>query len=654
MKNLSFGMLLLAAPSMAAEIVDITELNSSSFGHRTGQDEAPSFRTEHSLTIGGQEWSRMQQLYQGLAVYGYSIVQGSGNGVLNEREGSVVTGISEDVDTTTPTLNSSEAIELARTSKGVAGTSPANARLLITLDSTQKARLAYLVDFIYQSGDSIARPFTMIDAHSGEVIDQWEGLARQEARGYGGNQKSGRYDFSSGSNYGPMQVSADCRMETPNVRTIDMRHQQYGGVVHQFNCPVNTARPVNGAYSPLNDAHFFGQKVFDLYREWLGVNPLRQQLVMRVHYGSNYGNAFWDGRQMTFGDGNSSTYPFATWDVIAHEVSHGFTEQHSGLQYRGMSGGINESFSDVSGAALGQFLHGSFSWKVGEHVMKHSEAMRYFIQPSRDGASIDHVSRYYNGMDVHHSSGVFNKAFYHLATSKEWDIRKAFTAYATANRLYWGPTTDFQQGADGICKAAAKLGYDTSAVTKAFAQVGIRTTQCPNTVPPPQPEPIPEQPLEIKADQVLSLSLNSGEERHFRIPVSTSGMIWLQTYGGTGDIDLYASVGKRASINSYDCRSIQHGNDEVCGFEAIKGQHLYVMVRARIARSSAYLRATEEKLDNSCQQLTQWKPDSLYRTGNEVVHRSNQFGYRYRALVNNSNAHPFASPSVWQYISRCD
>ncbi|MCZ8499831.1 hypothetical protein O9929_26000 [Vibrio lentus] len=43
-------------------------------------------------------------------------------------------------------------------------------------------------------------------------------------------------------------------------------------------------------------------------------------------------------RQMTFGDGNQSMYPLATWDVIAREVSHGFTEQNSGLEYRGMSG----------------------------------------------------------------------------------------------------------------------------------------------------------------------------------------------------------------------------------------------------------------------------------------------------------------------------
>ena len=64
-------------------------------------------------------------------------------------------------------------------------------------------------------------------------------------------------------------------------------------------------------------------------------------------------------------------------------------------------------FSDVAAAALSEYVHGSFNWKMGEHVMKHSDAMRYFIQPSQDGVSIDHVNQYYNGIDVHHSSGIF-------------------------------------------------------------------------------------------------------------------------------------------------------------------------------------------------------------------------------------------------------
>ena len=72
-------------------------------------------------------------------------------------------------------------------------------------------------------------------------------------------------------------------------------------------------------------------------------------LTMRVHYKKNYENAFWDGRQMTFGDGATRFHPLVCLDVTAHEVSHGFTQQNSNLRYKYQSGGMNEAFSDMSG-----------------------------------------------------------------------------------------------------------------------------------------------------------------------------------------------------------------------------------------------------------------------------------------------------------------
>ena len=138
-------------------------------------------------------------------------------------------------------------------------------------------------------------------------------------------------------------------MTSPNVDTLNMNHATTGGAIHQFTCPENTVKEINGAYSPLNDAHYFGNVVFDMYRNWYNTAPLTFKLKMRVHYSRNYENAFWDGSQMTFGDGATTFYPLVSLDVAAHEVSHGFTEQNSGLVYSGQSGGINEAFSDMAG-----------------------------------------------------------------------------------------------------------------------------------------------------------------------------------------------------------------------------------------------------------------------------------------------------------------
>ncbi|MEI8640348.1 hypothetical protein P4S68_01815 [Pseudoalteromonas sp. Hal099] len=101
---------------------------------------------------------------------------------------------------------------------------------------------------------------------------------------------------------------------------------------------------VNGAYSPLNDAHAFGTAVFDMYQQWYNTAPLTFQLLMRVHSGDNWENATWNGQAMTFGDGADRFYPLVSLDIVSHEVSHGFTSQNSNLIYAEQSGGINESF----------------------------------------------------------------------------------------------------------------------------------------------------------------------------------------------------------------------------------------------------------------------------------------------------------------------
>jgi vibriolysin len=71
-------------------------------------------------------------------------------------------------------------------------------------------------------------------------------------------------------------------------------------------------KTINGAYSPLNDAHYFGGVIFNMYNAYIGKAPLSFQLVMKVHYSTSYENAFWDGTAMTFGDGASTFYPLVS------------------------------------------------------------------------------------------------------------------------------------------------------------------------------------------------------------------------------------------------------------------------------------------------------------------------------------------------------
>ncbi len=121
-------------------------------------------------------------------------------------------------------------------------------------------------------------------------------------------------------------------------------------------------------------------------------------------------------------------------------------------------------------------MKGQVDWVVGADIFKSEGGLRYFDQPSKDGKSIDDASDYYDGIDVHYSSGVFNRAFYLLAHMNDWDVRKGFEVFAVANQLYWAEDSNFDQGACGVAKAATDMGYSASDVVSAFNQVGVNAS----------------------------------------------------------------------------------------------------------------------------------------------------------------------------------
>jgi pseudolysin/vibriolysin len=117
---------------------------------------------------------------------------------------------------------------------------------------------------------------------------------------------------------------------------------------------------------------------------------------------------------------------------------------------------------------------------VGADIVKPSTvpllglpALRDMCTPSNDGASIDNAAQYYDGIDVHYSSGVYNRAFCTLAKTAGWDTRKAFEVFHDANALYWGPSETFDTGACGVEGAAKDRGYAVADVTAAFTAVGV-------------------------------------------------------------------------------------------------------------------------------------------------------------------------------------
>ncbi|QQQ03550.1 M4 family metallopeptidase [Lysobacter enzymogenes] len=436
-----------------------------------------------SVDADGSRNYRYQQTFRGIPVFGeHVVVREDAKGNVRALFGRSVAGLAAELPSQKAKFDGAQALSVAKAagmgkSAGSMQVRNESSQQMIYIDDAGKAHLAYVVNYFADAakGGSPMRPFVIVDANSGKVLKQWDGLNHAlVGTGPGGNQKTGQYEY--GTNFGfndVTQSGSTCTMTNTNVKTVNLNHGTSGSTAFSYTCPRNTVKTINGAYSPLNDAHYFGHVVFDMYNSYVGTPPLTFQLTMRVHYSNSYENAFWDGSAMTFGDGATRFYPLVSLDVSAHEVSHGFTEQQSGLIYSGQSGGINEAFSDMAGEAAEYFMNNTNDFLVGAQIFKASGALRYMDDPTRDGRSIGHASNYTSGMDVHYSSGVYNKAFYTLAKRAGWDTVKAFKAFAKANKDYWTPSTDFNNGACGVETAATDLGYAKADVTAAFSAVGV-------------------------------------------------------------------------------------------------------------------------------------------------------------------------------------
>jgi pseudolysin len=377
--------------------------------------------------------------------------------------------------------------------------------LMIYVDDNQKAHYAYLASFFAQPEKGLpAIPTFIIDAENFKIYKQWDNIQTSDGGydggGLGGNPKMGQHIYDGLPGHLPKlnitRFETHCGIFNKDVVVIKANTSK----VMSFEC-VNTDPAhnnvywngnfdqVNEGYSPANDAMYTGEVVKNMYQNWYGIPVLTNErgpmkLTMAVH--DDMENAYWYGSQMVFGDGGPSFYPLVSLGVGAHEISHGFTEQHSNLTYQDQSGGLNESFSDMAAQAAEFYSNGASSWLIGAEIMKDDGVLRYMDKPSKDcgsrrpgrDCSIDNARQYHAGLDVHYSSGVYNRAFYLMANTPGWDTKKAFDVMVAANRFYWIPNATFASAACGVLSATHDLGYPENDVKQVFNQVGISTMHC--------------------------------------------------------------------------------------------------------------------------------------------------------------------------------
>jgi hypothetical protein len=214
---------------------------------------------------------------------------------------------------------------------------------------------------------------------------------------------------------------------------------------------------------------------------------------LTVHYGRDYDNAFWDGTQLVFGDGDGEIFDRFTKpvDVLGHELTHAVTEHSAGLRYQDQSGALNESVSDVFGTCLKQWLLGQdvdqADWLIGAGLFLpgvQARGLRDMADPGSayddprlgkdpQGASMDeYVDTTDDNGGVHLNSGIPNRAFHLAATAiggRSWEGAGAIW-YAALTGGQVGATTDFAGFAAATVAAA---GEHDDAVRTAWEKVGV-------------------------------------------------------------------------------------------------------------------------------------------------------------------------------------
>ncbi|HVQ32851.1 MAG TPA: M4 family metallopeptidase [Lysobacter sp.] len=599
---------LTAGGAVAAQRVDLHRLDAGKLNQQyraatAHNGLAATPRTRHAEMLGldansslrelrtstdkdGTKHYRYQQTFRGIPVWGEHVIVTEGkDGNVRNLFGRMASNLAGELPAVAAKLTPANALALGKGAGlgnriGFMRTENEKSEPVIFIDDNDRAHLAYVVSFFADTagGGSPTRPFVILDAQNGRILKQWDGLTHAQGTGPGGNAKTGQYEYTGLTGLHPYldvtQSGTTCTMTNTNVKSVNLAGSTGAGTTaFSYTCPRNTFKAINGAYSPINDAHFFGGVIQNMYNSYTGENALSFQLIMRVHYGTNYENAFWNGSYMSFGDGASTFYPLVNADVSGHEVSHGYTEQHSNLTYSGQSGGMNEAFSDMGGEATEYFWKGTNDFDVGREIFKDPNgALRYMCTPSADGGSIENASQYTSGLDVHYSSGVYNKAFCTLAKKAGWNTPTAFKVFALANKNYWTPSSTFNSGACGVETAAQDLGLNKADVTAAFSVVGVScagggggggTTAL------------------TKGVTVTGIGASTGNSANYSlvVPAGSSNLTFTMS-GGTGDADMYVKFGSAPTDTVYDCRPYKTGNAETCTFAAPSAGTYYVRLKA--------------------------------------------------------------------------
>lgn len=460
-------------------------------------------RTDH-----GVGHVRFNQYYKGVPVFGgEAIAHVDSKGAVTVTS-AIARGLVVDV---TPRLNRQAAIEAASRVAGIQGAyvaETADLKVLPAGEWTPRAVLVWHIQVNAENDVDLAKHWDVfVSAQDGSIVKAFDSLhtAASRATLTGNTMWSGTVSMP-GLKYNNVYVLYNYDQAGMTTRNLNHGTSGTGSVMYSTTTTFGNGDKANTDPNTAGaDAHFGGVKTWDYYKTTFGRNGIDnagRTTYSRVHYSTNYENAFWSDSCfcMTYGDGRTTFYTLTALDVAGHEMSHGVMASEANLTYAGESGGLNESNSDIFGTMVEYYVNNASDvpdYWIGERIFRanwptpttyvQTQALRYMDDPHKDGIS---PACWYSGIgniDVHYSSGPNNHMFYLLAeggTSKcngkvVTGIGRAKAAAIWYNAIcnYMSANTNYAAAKTAALGSAAQLygagSAEYNAVIAAYAAINV-------------------------------------------------------------------------------------------------------------------------------------------------------------------------------------
>jgi vibriolysin len=523
----------------------------------------------------GQTHVRLQQRLNGLPVVGAEYI------VHADAEGNVIAMNGRFMpDRNLPRhaeMNGWSAIERSIDQAGIRNaTYGPMPKLTYVVNEKGNAFLAYVVEASYTDSEGEQRDFIYADARTGDLVLRAPQIHRARNRAtYNGNSTT----------------------TLPGTLVLT----ETGGSTTD---------------SAISTAHAHAATSYDYYMNVHGrdsFNNAGAQIKTTVHHDLNYNNAFWNGSQLVYGDGDGVQFYMLgnALDVGAHELTHAVTTYSANLTYANESGALNEATSDIMASAVEGWKDGAVStdtWKVGEDITTPAtagDALRSMADPRLYGDMDYYPTRYTGASDgggVHTNSGIANLAFKlmvtggthprasttvvvpALSTTLTTSLDMGAKIWYRALTVYMNSSTNFLGARNATAQAATDLYGATAAnsVQKAWDAVGA-----------PAPTPPAATVTLTNGVAVTGIGASTGAWKHYKITVpAAQTSLAIVMSGGSGDGDLYVKRASQPTSSSYDYRPYLSGNNESVNVANPIAGDWYISIYAYSTFSSVTLKAT--------------------------------------------------------------